>query len=164
MNTKVTLIAALADNNCIGESNTIPWYVPEDFAFFKQYTLGKPVVMGRKTWDSLPRKPLPGRANLVVSRQNDLQLPGAQCVASVEEAISQLVGSEEIIIMGGAQIYRYALPFATDLRLTRIHISVKGDTFFPNITAYEWQLVSSTAHSSSQNGIRYDFEHYRRKK
>ena len=62
MNTKVTLIAALADNNCIGESNTIPWYVPEDFAFFKQYTLGKPVVMGRKTWDSLPRKPLPGRS------------------------------------------------------------------------------------------------------
>jgi len=66
--------------------------------------------------------------------------------------------------MGGAQIYRYALPFATDLRLTRIHISVKGDTFFPNITADEWQLVSSTAHSSSQNGIRYDFEHYLRKK
>lgn len=160
MTSKITLIAALADNNCIGEDNSIPWYIPEDFAFFKQYTIGKPVVMGRKTWDSLPKKPLPDRPNFVVSRQTDLKLHGAIRMDSVEEAIQQLVDYEEIIIMGGAQIYTQALPLATDLRLTRIHINVNGDTFFPNITTNAWKKISSTSHSSSNNSTQYVFEHF----
>jgi dihydrofolate reductase len=163
MTSKVTLIAALADNNCIGKDNTIPWYVPEDFAFFKQYTLGKPVVMGRKTWESLPRKPLPGRANYVVSRQKNLIIDGAITVNSVAQAINQLAGCDEIIIMGGAQIYIQALPLATDLRLTRIHVSVNGDTFFPHIAADEWQMISSTNHRSSNHATSYDFQHFIRR-
>lgn len=162
MSKKITLVAALADNNCIGKANSIPWYVPEDFAFFKNYTMGKPVVMGRKTWDSLPRKPLPGRPNYVVSRQADLVLDGAKCVNSVETAIQELADSDEIIIMGGAQIYIQALPLATDLRLTRIHITVDGDAFFPNIPADQWQLVDRSHHVSSNDSTQYEFEHFTR--
>lgn len=165
MNTlnKITLIAALSDNNCIGENNRIPWHVPEDFEFFKSYTMGKPVVMGRKTWESLPRKPLPGRANYVISRQDVQTFSGAILCHSVEEALRQLAGCPEIIIMGGAQIYTQAMPLATDLRLTRIHVDVAGDTFFPAIDTDIWQQTESSSHVSSKNNIAYDLQHYVRR-
>ena len=128
---KITLIAAVAQNRCIGADNAMPWHLPEDFAFFKACTLGKPVVMGRKTWDSLPRKPLPGRRNLVVSRQPGWQAAGAECFASLDEALAALAGEAEIMIIGGAQIYAQALPLATDLRLTEVALTVDGDAFSP---------------------------------
>ncbi|KDN12939.1 dihydrofolate reductase [Snodgrassella communis] len=160
---KITLVAALADNNCIGENNRIPWHVPEDFEFFKNYTMGKPVVMGRKTWESLPKKPLPGRPNYVISRQQEQQFSGAILCHNIEEAIQQLADCPEIIIMGGAQIYAQAMPLATDLRLTRIHVSVIGDTFFPAINANEWQQTESSSHISSKNNIAYDLQHFVRR-
>ncbi|WP_239372663.1 dihydrofolate reductase [Snodgrassella gandavensis] len=160
---KITLVAALADNNCIGENNRIPWHVPEDFEFFKNYTMGKPVVMGRKTWESLPKKPLPGRPNYVISRQQEQQFSGAILCHSIEEAIQQLADCPEIIIMGGAQIYAQAMPLATDLRLTRIHVSVMGDTFFPAINANEWRQTESSSHISSKNNIAYDLQHFVRR-
>jgi dihydrofolate reductase len=160
---KITLIAALSDNNCIGENNCIPWHVPEDFEFFKNYTMGKPVVMGRKTWESLPKKPLPGRPNYVISRQQEQQFCGAILCHSIEEAIQQLTDCPEIIIMGGAQIYAQAMPLATDLRLTRIHVSVMGDTFFPAIDATEWLRIESSSHISSKNNIAYDLQHFVRR-
>ncbi|PIT21105.1 dihydrofolate reductase [Snodgrassella communis] len=160
---KITLVAALADNNCIGENNRIPWHVPEDFEFFKNYTMGKPVVMGRKTWESLPKKPLTGRPNYVISRQQEQQFSGAILCHNIEEAIQQLADCLEIIIMGGAQIYAQAMPLATDLRLTRIHVSVIGDTFFPAINANEWQQIESSSHISSKNNIAYDLQHFVRR-
>ncbi|PIT17949.1 dihydrofolate reductase [Snodgrassella alvi] len=160
---KITLVAALSDNNCIGENNRIPWHVPEDFEFFKNYTMGKPVVMGRKTWESLPKKPLPGRPNYVISRQQEQQFSGAILCHSIEEAIQQLMDCPEIIIMGGAQIYAQAMPLATDLRLTRIHVNVMGDTFFPTIDATEWQQTESSSHISSKNNIAYDLQHFVRR-
>ncbi|WP_239348652.1 dihydrofolate reductase [Snodgrassella communis] len=160
---KITLVAALADNNCIGQNNRIPWHVPEDFEFFKNYTMGKPVVMGRKTWESLPKKPLPGRPNYVISRQQEQQFSGAILCHSIKEAIQQLADCPEIIIMGGAQIYAQAMPLATDLRLTRIHVNVIGDTFFPAINANEWQQTESSSHISSKNNIAYDLQHFVRR-
>ncbi|WP_239423376.1 dihydrofolate reductase [Snodgrassella communis] len=160
---KITLVAALADNNCIGENNRIPWHVPEDFEFFKNYTMGKPVVMGRKTWESLPKKPLPGRPNYVISRQQEQQFSGAILCHSIKEAIHQLADCPEIIIMGGAQIYAQAMPLATDLRLTRIHVNVIGDTFFPAINANEWLQTESSSHISSKNNIAYDLQHFVRR-
>lgn len=160
---KITLVAALADNNCIGENNRIPWHVPEDFEFFKNYTMGKPVVMGRKTWESLPKKPLQGRPNYVISRQQEQQFSGAILCHNIEEAIQQLADCPEIIIMGGAQIYAQAMPLATDLRLTRIHVSVMGDAFFPAIDTNEWQQIESSSHISSKNSIAYDLQHFVRR-
>ncbi|PIT49645.1 dihydrofolate reductase [Snodgrassella alvi] len=160
---KITLVAALSDNNCIGENNCIPWHVPEDFEFFKNYTMGKPVVMGRKTWESLPKKPLPGRPNYVISRQQEQQFSGAILCHSIEEAIQELADCPEIIIMGGAQIYAQAMPLATDLRLTRIHMSVMGDTFFPAIDTTEWLRIESSSHISSKNDIAYDLLHFVRR-
>lgn len=157
---KITLIAALSDNNCIGKKNQIPWYVPEDFQFFKHYTMGKPVIMGRKTWDSLPKKPLPGRPNYVISRNPEQMFCGATSCRNIDEALFQLADTDEVIIMGGAQIYAQAMPLATDLRITRIHLDVAGDTFFPEISPREWQLAESSNHTSKQENIVYDLQHF----
>lgn len=161
MSPKITLIAAVAQNRCIGADNAMPWHLPEDFAFFKACTLGKPVVMGRKTWDSLPRKPLPGRRNLVVSRQPGWQAAGAECFASLDEALAALAGEAEIMIIGGAQIYAQALPLATDLRLTEVALTVDGDAFFPDFSPVEWREVAREPQTGA-NGTAFDFVHYRR--
>ncbi len=158
----LTLIAAVADNGCIGSGNAMPWHIAEDFAFFKRYTLGKPVVMGRKTWDSLPKKPLPGRRNIVVTRQAGWQADGAERADSLAAALAMLADAPETVIMGGAQIYAQALPLATDLRLTEVRLSVDGDAFFPDFSAAEWQEMERSSHSAAANGIRFDFVHYRR--
>ena len=159
---KITLIAAYAAHRCIGINNTMPWHLPEDFAFFKTYTTGKPVVMGRKTWESLPKKPLPGRRNIVITRQSDYLAEGAETVSELEEALALCADAEEIIIMGGAQIYAQALPLATDLRLTEVRLDIDGDAFFPAFAPAEWQEVERSSHTAAANGIRFDFVHYRR--
>ena len=161
MKQKITLIAAVAENSCIGIDNGMPWHLPEDFAFFKQYTLNKPVVMGRKTWESLPRKPLPGRRNIVISR-NYFAADGAELADSIASALSLLVDVPEIIIMGGAQIYEQTLPLATDLRITEVKLNVDGDAFFPKISSSEWLEQSREPHVSG-NETAFDFVHYVRK-
>ena len=158
---KITLIAACAPDRCIGINNTMPWHLPEDFAFFKSYTLDKPVVMGRKTWESLPRKPLPGRRNIVISRQADYPAEGAETVGSLEEALALCAAAEEVIIMGGAQIYAQALPLASDLRITEVALSVEGDAFFPEFSPSEWREAARETHTSA-NGTSYAFVHYTR--
>lgn len=160
---KVTLIAAYAADRCIGINNAMPWHLPEDFAFFKTYTSGKPVVMGRKTWESLPKKPLPNRRNIVISRQTDYHAEGAEVVGSLDEALALCHDVPETIIMGGAQIYLQALPLATDLRLTEIDINVKGgDAFFPEFDADQWQENTRENHISN-TGTAYAFVHYQRR-
>ena len=159
---KITLIAACADNGCIGIDNTMPWHLPEDFVFFKQYTLEKPVVMGRKTWESLPKKPLPGRRNIVITRQADYAAAGAEQAESLEAALHMYADAPEIIIMGGAQIYAQAMPLATDLRITEVKLQVAGDAFFPKVDETDWCEVAREPCMSSK-GTAYAFVHYLRR-
>lgn len=161
MKPKITLIAAVAANRVIGSDNDLPWHLPEDFAFFKQYTSGKPVIMGRKTWDSLPKKPLPNRRNIVITRQKDFQAAGAQVFTDLASALEACADDDEIIIMGGAQIYAQALPFATDMRLTEVELMPQGDVLFPEFQAADWQQ-SSRESLTAANGIRFAFVHWQR--
>ncbi|WP_373740462.1 dihydrofolate reductase [Neisseria sp.] len=158
---KITLIAAVADNRCIGINNAMPWHLPEDFAFFKAYTTGKPVIMGRKTWESLPRKPLPGRRNIVISRNAGYAAEGAETAADLQAALALCADAPEIMIIGGAQIYAQALPFATDLRITEVRIDADGDAFFPEFSPQEWTQAGRTEHTAA-DGTAYAFVHYER--
>ena len=156
---KITLIAAYAARRCIGIKNTMPWHLPEDFAFFKSYNHRQtPSLWAAKHGNRCPRKPLPGRQNIVITRQ-DYQAEGAQTAASLEDALALCQGVEEVIIMGGAQIYAQALPIATDLRLTEVGLDVDGDAFFPEFSTKTWQEASRENHVSAK-GIEYAFVHY----
>ena len=131
---RIAMIAAVAQNNAIGINNKMPWYLPGDLRYFKAVTMGKPIIMGRKTFDSL-RKPLPGRTNIVITRDSAWQHKGVKVVHSLDEAISLaedialINGNEEIMVIGGEQIYRQALPLADKLYLTRVYQSLKGMLF-----------------------------------
>jgi dihydrofolate reductase len=141
---KLSLIVAKATNGCIGRDNKLPWYLPGDLKYFKQATFGKPIIMGRKTWESL-KGPLPGRANIVISRQPGYVAEGARVVASLDEAIrlaesiAVIDGVDEVVVIGGAQIYAEALPRADVLYITEVHAAVEGDAFFPEYDASVWQ-------------------------
>jgi dihydrofolate reductase len=143
---KLSLIAAVADNGTIGRNGQLPWYLPEDLKYFKRVTLGKPVIMGRKTWESIGR-PLPGRTNIVISRQPDYCAEGARVVASLPEAlklaesIAEIDGAEEAMVIGGEEIYRLALPLADRLYITEVHAEVDGDACFPPWERSEWREV-----------------------
>ncbi|MDO4998427.1 MAG: dihydrofolate reductase [Neisseria sp.] len=155
---KITLIAAHANNLCIGINNDMPWHLPEDFAFFKAYTTGKTVIMGRKTWESLPRKPLPNRRNIVITRQNDYVANGAELAADVQTALALCVDDAEVIIMGGAEIYRQTLVLASDLRITEVDLNIDGDAFFPDYKNGDWQEISRE-NGQGANGINFAFVH-----
>lgn len=160
---KITLIAAHAENRCIGIDNQMPWHLPEDFAFFKSYTTGKPVLMGRKTWESLPKKPLPNRRNIVISRQADYLAEGAEVFHDVQTALAACSTDAEVVIMGGAQIYEQTLPLASDLRITEVGLDAAGDAFFPEYRKGGWREAVRENHVS-QNGTAYAFVHYVRNK
>lgn len=155
-------MVAMAENGVIGNNNKLPWHLPEDLKYFKQTTLGKPVVMGRKTFDSIG-KPLPGRLNIVVSRNKQLSLPeGVLLADSVEQAISlaktKQPKAEEIIIMGGEQIYQQAFNFADKLYLTKVHSNVDGDAYFKGFNENQWQQTSvQTFQSDDKNPYDYSF-------
>ncbi|AOY93275.1 diacylglycerol kinase [Cupriavidus sp. USMAA2-4] len=159
--TLLTLIVAKARNGVIGRDNALPWRLPEDLAHFKRTTMGAPVVMGRKTWDSIGR-PLPGRRNIVVSRNPALQLAGAEVATSLEEAQRLCVGAEQIFLIGGAQLYAEALPSADRLVVTEIDADVEGDAHFPAIDRSRWLEVSRETHRSEANGFDYAFVVYER--
>lgn len=130
--TDVALVVAVADNGVIGDRGRIPWRIADDMKHFKALTLGKPCIMGRKTWDSLPKKPLPGRSNIVVTRDPSFAAVGALAVPSVDAAfaLAQREGPSEIAVIGGGEIYRAALPRATRLHLTEVHGEFAGDSHF----------------------------------
>lgn len=128
---KISMIAAIAQNRVIGQDNQMPWHLPADFAWFKRCTLGKPVVMGRKTYESIGR-PLPGRQNIVISRDPNLVIEGVTTVTSVDLALKQVEDCEEVMIIGGGSIYQTCLPIANTLYLTYIDLEVEGDTQFPD--------------------------------
>lgn len=159
----VAMIAALAQNNAIGINNKMPWHLPADLRYFKAVTLGKPVVMGRKTFDSLGR-PLPGRSNIVITRDRHYRAEGIQVVHSLEQALS-LAGhiaqgqAEEVMVIGGAEIYRQALLVAQRLYLTRVAKHFAGDAFFPELEPQAWRLVSREDHlADSGQPLAYSFQ------
>jgi dihydrofolate reductase len=159
----LVLIAAVARHGAIGHDNELLVRIPEDMARFKALTMGHPVVMGRKTWDSIPAKfrPLPGRRNLVLSRTPGLQLEGAEVFASLDAALAACAGTETVCIMGGAQIYAEALPLATRLELTEIDADFQADAFFP---AWPREQFEQTARQSAVTGagLPYHFTTYDR--
>ncbi|WP_394157402.1 type 3 dihydrofolate reductase [Vibrio campbellii] len=127
----ISMIAAMADNRIIGKDNQMPWHLPADFAWFKRCTMGKPVVMGRKTYESIGR-PLPGRLNIVISRDASLSIEGVTTVTSIEQALEVAGEVEEVMIIGGGAIYAACLPMANKLYVTHIEAEIEGDTQFPD--------------------------------
>ena len=154
---RINLIYARAANGVIGKNNAMPWHLPEDLAHFKRLTQGWPVIMGRKTWDSLPPRfrPLPGRSNMVITRQPDWKEPGAQPATSLTNALAQCSQSEEVWIIGGAQIFTQAEPLAHRIEVTEIAQDFDGDAFAPPLSE-EWQETAREAHVSS-NGLSFSF-------
>ena len=139
---RLNLIVARARNGVIGAGGTIPWRVPGEMAYFKQVTLGHPIVMGRKTWESLPRRPLPGRRNLVVTRDRNYIAEGAEVVASLEEALARCADAQDVFVIGGAELFALALPRITRAFVTEIDLEVDGDVHFPALDPAQWREVS----------------------
>ena len=139
--TRVSIVVATDDHGGIGYEGRLPWHLPNDLKRFKALTLGKPVIMGRRTHESIGRA-LPGRTNIVVSRQPGLEIEGCTVVPGFEAALAAAAGAEEACVIGGAEIYRLALPSADTLHLTRVHATVDADTHFPAIDASEWEEIA----------------------
>ncbi|MBB1285945.1 dihydrofolate reductase [Flavisolibacter sp. BT320] len=140
----ISLLLAVSENGVIGKNNALPWHLPNDLKYFKNLTWGLPILMGRKTFDSIG-KPLPGRKSIVITRNNDWRYNGVEVVHSLEEAVktAEVLGAKEIFVIGGAEIFNASLPQANRIYLTRIHQEFEGDVFFPAIDETTWQLSSS---------------------
>ena len=166
--TTLALIFAVARNGVIGKDNDLPWRLPEDMRHFKAVTMGKPIVMGRKTYDSIGR-PLPGRSNIVITRNAGFQAEGVSVVSSLNAAlelaenISTGDGVEEVVIMGGAQIYAAALPLADRLYATEVHADVEGDALLPTVDWTQWREISRERHNAlPPNPYDYSFVRFDR--
>jgi len=159
---KLALIVAMSRDRVIGRDNSLPWHLPEDLRHFKAVTMGKAMIMGRKTYDSIGR-PLPGRTTLVVTRQPDWSAPGVTPCAGIDEALAAArallptLKQEEVMVVGGADIYRQCLPLAAKIYLTRVDVAVAGDVFFPELDAREWRVVAEEAGYSEQANLHYSF-------
>jgi dihydrofolate reductase len=143
---RVALVVAVARNGVIGKDGGLPWRVPGELKRFKELTLGKPVIMGRKTWESLPNKPLPGRQNIVVTRQADYKAAGADVAGSVAEALEKAGAAPEVCIIGGAEIYGRSLPLASRIYLSEIPLEPVGDAYFPRLDMAVWRETGREAH------------------
>lgn len=165
--TILSMIVATAENNIIGKGNTMPWHLPADLAYFKKVTLGKPIIMGRKTYESIGRA-LPGRRNIVISRDENYAPQGkgadsVDVVVSVEQALALVKDKDEIMVIGGGAIYQHCLPAAIRLYVTHIKAAIEGDTKFPQYNDGSWQKVSSESRSSDEkNAYDLDFCVYER--
>jgi dihydrofolate reductase len=164
MTPTITLVVAVAENGVIGRGGTLPWHLPADLGHFKAVTMGKPIVMGRKTWESIGR-PLPGRTNIVVSGQPDYRAEGCVVVQSFEAALAAAAGDDapEVMIIGGAALYAAALPRADRILLTRVHAVLEGDVFFPAMADEEWGVVAAERHEpDDRHAFAYSFLELRR--
>ena len=161
----ISLIAALAKNRAIGKDGQLLWHLPEDMRHFRETTRGKPVIMGRKTWESLPDsfRPLPGRHNIVVSRNLAYQAPGTTLAGSLDDAIREAgEAAVEVFVIGGAELYRQALPVASRLYLTEIAEDFAGDVFFPEVLPGEWEEISRKNQKGTSGPV-FSFVVYRRR-
>ena len=162
----LSLIAALGENRVIGVDNSMPWHLPGDFKYFKATTLGKPIIMGRKTWDSLPDRfrPLPGRVNIVVTRNPQWQAAGAKVASSVDDALAQASDAPKVFVIGGATLYAAALPLADELVLTEIDRDFTGDVSFPAWKREQFREIQRESHHAGEpNDFDYAFVTYQRK-
>ena len=162
---KISLVVAASDNHAIGKDNQLLWHLPKDMRFFKNTTWALPILMGRKTFESLGNKPLPGRLNLVITRQAGVTYNGATVVSSLEEAITMAKQNEykELMVIGGGEIYTMALPMADSIYLTRVHTTIEGDTYFP-VLGTDWIMESSEPHlADEKHAFNFDFEIWHRK-
>ncbi|MEN9481280.1 MAG: hypothetical protein RLZZ298_2675 [Pseudomonadota bacterium] len=168
---EIVIIAAVAKNRVIGRDNQLIWNIPEDMAHFKALTAGHTVIMGRKTWESLPPRfrPLPGRRNIVVTRQTEYAAPGAELAASLESAFNLAEKDETVFVIGGAEIYNQAMPFADRLEITEVDLSPQGDSWFPEIIAttettagprVNWEIISKIT-PPQPSGTGFSFVTYR---
>jgi dihydrofolate reductase len=159
----ISLIAAVARNRSIGKNGQLLWQIPEDMRYFRETTRGKAVIMGRKTWESLPAafRPLPGRRNIVLTRDRDYRAAGADLRHTLDEALSLADNHEEIFVIGGEELYRQALPLAQRMYLTEVAESLDGDAFFPEFSKDDWQQVSCTKQRTA-SGLEFSFALYQR--
>lgn len=154
---RISIIAALAANRLIGRGNKLPWYLPADLQHFKKVTMGKPMIMGRLTWESLPGL-LPGRIHIVVTRNPDYQADGALVAHSLEEAIKLAGNVPELMVVGGANLYSQAIPLADRMYLTRVDAQPEGDAWFPDFDLSRWHEVARERHGpDSRNPFAYSF-------
>jgi len=161
MRPEIVLVVAVADNDVIGNDGAMPWHLPADLRHFRRLTVGKPVLMGRKTFESIG-KPLPGRHNIVLTRQSDWLSDGVTVAANMAEAIAAAglhpnARAPEIMVIGGAQIYAEALPIATRVELTRIHVTPQGDTCFPRLDPAQWVETGRTTYPAQGEAAAHDF-------
>ena len=156
---QIAMIAALDKNQVIGSDNAMPWHLPDDLKFFKANTLNKTVVMGRKTFESIGGRPLPNRRNLVITRNPDFQADGIEVFSSLETALQSCTeDTDEIIIMGGGQLYQQMMPYAHKLYLTLVEAAVEGDTVFPSWSLEDWQVTSQYHHPQDEkHAYPFDF-------
>lgn len=161
----LSLLVAAAENNVIGKDNQLPWHLPNDLKYFKNLTWGMPILMGRKTFDSIG-KPLPGRKSIVITRNKDWQHENVSVVHSVEEAIEIAKGDDikEVFVIGGAEIFNTSFDKADRLYLTRVHAQVEGDVYFPAIDETKWKLVSAKrCEADAKNAYAHTFQVWERK-
>lgn len=164
MRPEIVLVVAVAANGVIGANGAMPWHLPADLRHFKRLTTGKPVIMGRKTFQSIG-KPLPGRHNIVLTRDSAWTADGVTVAGNLAEAIAAAgldprARAEAIMVIGGAEIYAQALPIATRIELTRIHLAPEGDTRFPELDPARWQETASASHPAKDGLPAYDFQTY----
>jgi dihydrofolate reductase len=160
MTPRISVIAALAKNRVIGIANRLPWKLPEDLAHFKTLTLGHAILMGRKTFESLGR-PLPGRSNIVITRNTDYQAVGCLVATSISAALALCAADDEVFFIGGAELYAQAIPLAHSLYLTEVDIEVSGDAWFPDYDQSAWREISRESHRGQKgDALKFDFVLY----
>lgn len=160
----LSMIVAVAQNGVIGADNDMPWHLPEDLKHFKKLTSGHKIIMGRRTFESLPFGPLPKRVNIVITRQADLTIEGCVMATSPEQALEHCEAGEEVFVIGGGNIYRQFMPLADKLYITRIHQDFDGDTCFPEMRESEWEKVGEELHGpTDKHEFSFSFVEYRRK-
>jgi dihydrofolate reductase len=160
----ISIIVAIAENLAIGKNNDLLWHIPDDLKRFKQITRGHAVVMGKRTFESLPRRPLPDRRNIVITDVAGELIPGCEMAYSINDAMALCNPDEESFIIGGASVYRQFLPLAGRLYLTRVHQSFEGDVFFPEMDESQWKLISAEHHPDDPaNPFSYTYEVYERR-
>lgn len=159
----ISLIVAMANHSVIGKDNQLPWHLPEDLRYFKAITMGHPVIMGRKTFESIG-KALPGRQNIVVSTNRDYAAPSCLVVTSLNDALEVAEVTDETFVIGGAKLFETALPIAEKLYITRIYADIDGNTFFPKLDSSEWQEARCEKYTQQKpQGLAYAFLQYVRK-
>ncbi|UCE90250.1 MAG: type 3 dihydrofolate reductase [Pseudomonadota bacterium] len=160
----ISLIAAMADNRVIGIENRLPWKLPADMRWFRRQTMGKPIVMGRKTFESIGAKPLPGRTNVVITRDRDYVAKDCTVVHSIDEALRVVADAPEVMIIGGASFYEQMLPRAQRMYLTLVHTEITGDAWFPAFSLDEWREVERTDFDADDsNPLAHSFVIYERR-